>query len=94
MAGTVCGLTAKSRHNEAMDNWSQNYDKAVGLQGQAQDYATAANITFIAGGALAALGVVLYIVGAPDAHAAADTHALILPAVGPGFAGINAGGTW
>jgi hypothetical protein len=94
VVGTVCGLTAKSRHNEAMDNWSQNYDKAVSLQGQAQNFATAADIGFITGGALVALGVVLYIVGAPDAHAASETHALILPAAGPGFAGINAGGTW
>ena len=94
LAGTVCDLTAKSRHNEAMDNWSQNYDKAVNLQVQAQDFATAADIGFIAGGALVALGVGLYIVGAPDGYAASDTHASILPAVGPGFAGINAGGTW
>ncbi len=94
VAGAVCGLTARSRHNEAMDNFGLNYDKALSLQGQAQDFATAADIGFIAGGALVALGAVLFIVGAPDGRAGSDTHALILPAVGPGFAGINAGGTW
>jgi hypothetical protein len=50
---------------------------------------------FIVGGALAVLGVVLYFVGAPDGQpATADTHAYLMPAVGPGFAGLNAGGTW
>jgi len=54
----------------------QNYGKAQSLQSDAQDYVTAGNAVFIAGGVLAALGTVLYFVGAPDGRAAApDTHA-------------------
>ncbi len=56
---------------------------------------TAGNVSFIAGGVLAALGVVLYFVGAPDGQPATpDAHVHLMPAVGPGFAGLNAGGTW
>ena len=95
-AGTACWLIAKSRHNDAVTNWNQYSDnKARQLQGEAQDYATAANIGFIAGSALAVLGVVLYIVGAPDGQPAApDGHVHLMPAAGPTFAGLNAGGTW
>jgi hypothetical protein len=95
-AGTVCWFAAKSRHNDAVTNWNQYSDnKAQQLQSDAQDYTTAANVSFIAGGVLAALGVVLYFVGARDGQAVTpDTHVHLTPAVGPGFAGINAGGIW
>jgi hypothetical protein len=96
--GTVCWLVARSRHDDALTYWNQkvpNDAKATQLQGQAQNYVTAANISLIAGGAFAVLGAVLYLAGAPDAQAPAPaTHARLMPAVGPGFAGINAGGTW
>jgi hypothetical protein len=96
VAGAVCWAVAKSRHDDAVTNWNLYRDaKAQQLQGDAQDYATAGNVAFVAGGVLAALGVVLYFVGAPDEQAATpDTHAYLMPAVGPGFAGFNAGGTW
>jgi len=95
VAGTWCWLTAKSRHDDAIGNVNQNYTQAQQQQSQAQDFVTAGNVSFIAGGVLAALGVVLYFVGAPDGQAATpDTHVHLLPAVGPGFAGLNAGGTW
>jgi hypothetical protein len=96
VVGAVCWSVAKSRHDDAVTNWNQYFDsKAQQLQGQAKDYATAGNTVFIVGGALAVLGVVLYFVGAPDGQpATADTHAYLMPAVGPGFAGLNAGGTW
>jgi len=96
VAGAVCWGLGKSRHDDAVTNWNQYRDaKAQQLQGDAQDYATAGNVAFVAGGVLAALGVVLYFVGAPDGQSATpDTHAYLMPAVGPGFAGLNAGGTW
>jgi hypothetical protein len=94
-AGTVCWLTAKSRHNDAVTNWNQKSDaKAQQLQSDAQDYTTAANVSFIAGGVLAALGAVLYFVGAPDGQPTPDAQVHLMPAVAPGFAGLNAGGTW
>jgi len=95
VAGAVCWGLGKSRHDDAMNNVNQNYGKAQSLQSDAQDYVTAGNAVFIAGGVLAALGTVLYFVGAPDSQPATpDTHAYLVPAVGPGFAGLNAGGTW
>ena len=60
--------------------------KADARQSESQDYARAANISFIAGGALIATGVVLYIVGNEKTH--------FTPAVGHDFAGLAAGGTW
>jgi tetratricopeptide (TPR) repeat protein len=95
VAGAVCWGLGKSRHDNAMNNLNQNYGKAQSLQSDAQDYVTAGNAVFIAGGVLAALGTVLYFVGAPDSQpATSDTHSYLTPAVGPGFAGLNAGGTW
>jgi hypothetical protein len=95
VAGAVCWGLAKNRHDDAMNNVNQNYGKAQSLQSDAQNYVTAGNTVFIAGGALAVLGVVLYFVGAPDSQPATpDTHAYLMPAVGPGFAGLDVGGTW
>jgi len=95
VAGAVCWGLGKSRHDEAMNNVNQNYGKAQSLQGDAQDYVTAGNAVFIAGGVLAALGTVLYFVGASDSQpATSDAHTFLMPAVGPGFTGFNAGGTW
>jgi hypothetical protein len=95
VAGAVCWALAKSRHDDAVGSVNQNTGRAHQLQGDAQDYATAGNTVFIVGGALAALGVVLYFVGAPDGPTAApDTHVHLMPTLGPGFAGFNAGGTW
>ena len=95
VAGTWYWLTAKSRHDDAMSNWNQNYNKAQQQQGQAQEFVTTGNISFIAGGTLAALGVVPYFLGAPDGQTATPgTHVLLMSAVAPGFAGLNAGGTW
>jgi len=98
-AGVACWATAKSRHNSAVNSFNQNPNdesRANQLQSQAQDYMTAANVSFIAGGALTALGVVmsLYTVIVPDGQPAPDAHVHLMPAVGPGFAGLNAGGTW
>jgi hypothetical protein len=94
-AGTACALVARSRHNSAENTVNQYYDKAQSLQSEAHDFAIGANVGFIAGGTLAALGVVLYFIGAPDGQAATpDAHVHLMPALAPGFAGLNAGGTW
>jgi hypothetical protein len=98
-AGVACWVTAKGRHNSAVNSFNQNPNddsRANQLQSQAQNYMTAANVSLIAGGALTALGVVmsLYTVIVPDGKVATDTHVHLMPAVGPGFAGLNAGGTW
>jgi hypothetical protein len=94
-AGTACGLVARSRHNSAENTVNQYYAKAQSLQSEAHDFAIGANVGFIAGGVLAALGVVLYFIGAPDSQPATpDAHVHLMPALAPGFAGLNAGGTW
>ena len=94
-AGTACGLVARSRHNSAVSNVNQDYHKAQSQQSEAHDLAIGANVGFIAGGVLAALGVVLYFIGAPDSQPATpETHVHLMPVLGSGFAGINAGGIW
>jgi hypothetical protein len=97
VTGTLCWSVAKSRHSDAVSYWNQgtNDAKAQSLQGQAKNYETAANISLIGGGALVALGGVLYFIGRPGPQPdLPGTHAHVMPAVGPGFAGINAGRTW
>jgi hypothetical protein len=94
-AGGVCWWFTKSRNDESKANWSTNPDRAATLRGEAQDYATAGNSLFEVGGALTVLGVVLFFLGAPDGQAVPpNTHAYLMPALAPGFAGLNAGGTW
>ena len=95
--GTVCWLVARSRHDDAVTYWNQgsNDAKATSLQGQAKNYVTAANTSFVAGGALVAMGVVLYIVGIPKTgNVASRAQANVLPMVGRDLAGLTAGGTW
>jgi hypothetical protein len=94
-AGAAFGLAAKSRHDDAMDVYRDDYPKAQSLQSEAKDFVTAANVSFIAGGALVALGVAAIIFGTPDRTAAGPgVQAYLLPSVGPGSAGLAAGGTW
>jgi len=95
--GTVCWLVGRNRHDDAVSYWNQgsNDAKAQSLQGQAQDYATAANVGVIAGGTLTILGAVLYFVGRPEAQTATPgIQARLMPAIGLGSAGVNLGGTW
>ena len=95
VVGAVCWGVAKNRHDDAVKNSDLDYAKAQSLQSEAHDYGTAGNVSVIAGGVLAALGVVLYFVGAPDVQPATPVaHAYLTPALAPGFAGLNAGGTW
>jgi hypothetical protein len=94
-AGTGFWLAAESRHSDAMNVYEQDYIKAKGLQSDAENYVMAANISLIAGGTLAALGVVSFILGAPDKPATtAGMHAHLLPFVGSAGAGLSAGGIW
>ncbi len=97
VTGTVCWYVAKSRHDDAVAYWNtgSNDAKAQSLQGQAQNYATAASTALVAGGAFSVLGAVLYLSGASDTHTASSgARAHFAPAVGPEFAGINARGSW
>jgi hypothetical protein len=94
-AGGACWWVGMSRNDESKDNWNTNPDKANSLRGEAQDYITAGNTLFAVGGGLVVLGVVLYLVGSPDGQPATpNTHAYLVPALAPGFAGLNAVGTW
>ncbi|MGB8297864.1 MAG: PEGA domain-containing protein [Polyangia bacterium] len=94
-AGGGCWWVGMTRNDESKDNWSTNPDKAQSLRGEAQDFLTAGNTLFYAGGALVVLGVVLYFVGASDDHpATSSTHAHLMPTLGRGFAGLTAGGIW
>ena len=96
-AGTTCWLIGRSRHEDAVTYWNQrnNDATATAYQSQAKDYMIVANISLLTGGALTALGTVLYIVGEQDQPSAkSHIEVSLVPTVAPGFAGINAGGTW
>ncbi len=94
-AGAGFWLAAQSRHDDAMKVYQQNYPKAQGLQSDAQSFVTAANISLVAGGALVALGVTSFVLGAPARPSTASgMKAYLLPSVGAGGAGLSAGGIW
>jgi hypothetical protein len=93
--GTACWFVGKGRKDDAMNVYKEDYPRAQRLHSQAQDYVTAANVGFIAGGALAALGVGAFIVGTPAKPASTSgMQAYLLPSLTPRGAGIGAGGTW
>jgi len=93
-AGVICWYLAKNRHSEALTAWNKNdNDNALELQSESLDYVRGANVSYAVGGGLVALGVVLFILGTPSTPAPAG-HAHVLPTVGPGFAGLTAGGIW
>jgi hypothetical protein len=94
-AGTAFWFVAKSRHDDAMKEYKTDYSKAQGLQSEAKDFVTAANISLVAGGALTALGVVAIIVGSSNTvEPSSGMQAYLLPSVGSGGAGLSAGGIW
>ena len=96
-AGTTCWLIARSRHEDAVSYWNQrnNDSLAMSYQSQAKDYMIVANISLLAGGALTALGAVLYILGGQDQPTTKPYGQLrVVPSLASGFAGINAEGTW
>jgi hypothetical protein len=94
----ICWETASSRHDKAASYWNMGGpedDLARSFQSQAQDYATAATVTVIAGSALTVGGMVLIIAGTAGSEApASGTQARLVPVVGPGFAGFATRGTW
>jgi hypothetical protein len=97
----ACWSTAQDRHESAVTYWNRGGDsdaKANQLQSEARDYAIATTVSLVAGSILAAGGIGLYLGGmARERDQPAPVSALrvpILPAVGPGFAGLSTRGTW
>jgi len=94
-AGTACWFAAESRHDDAMKAYTTDYPKAERLQSDAKGFATASSVGLLLGGSLTAAGVAMIIFGSPPKPTAvAPMHAYVLPSVGPGEAGLRAGGSW
>ncbi len=95
LVGVVFGVMAISKNNDSNDN---GHCDATGcdptgtsLRNTALGDATASTVTLIAGGALAAAGVVLYFT-APKAAPATGLE--LRPTVGPHWAGLALGQNW
>jgi hypothetical protein len=98
--GGVTGLLAYSRHEDLLDMCQErdgNYCLVLGSAGEKRDqavqykrdmtlFANTATVSFIAGGALAATGLILLLT-APDEPAAATDEAKVKPYVGFGTIG-------
>jgi hypothetical protein len=93
--GTILGIVARSRNQSALDQCPKApcSDEANTLESQAKDYARWANVAFVAGGALALSGVVLYLL-APADKPAAQTQARLSLLVEPTSLGLVTRGTW
>jgi hypothetical protein len=93
--GGLSAYLSSKRHDQAVDQWLAYRDEdARSSQSSAKDFARIANISFIAGGVVAATGVVLYL-AAPSGNATSSgARAGVWPAAGPGFVGMASGGTW
>ena len=90
--GSYFGLTAQSKWHQANRSGGACADAACpALTQTASSDATLSTVFFIAGGALAAAGVTLWVL-APSGHGA--EHAELRPAVGPGLAGLELGGAF
>lgn len=99
VAGLATGVgfwfLARDRHDDALKANESDRPRAESLQSDAKNYITATNISLLAGGTLAALGVAAFFLGTPARPApATGAQAFVLPSVGPGMTGLSAGGVW
>ena len=91
VVGAILGGVAIRKHDQAVDE--PVHRDAVALQSTASDLATAATVTLITGGVVAAVGVSLGVIGlvatgdADDADDAAEGPSIAVR-VGPGYAGL------
>jgi hypothetical protein len=88
--GSYFGIRALSKNNEAEDKYGCKDDtcqqpEGLELTKQAQDAATYSNIAFAAGGGALALGVLVFVLTAPDRESAL----VIAPSVARGGAGLS-----
>jgi hypothetical protein len=92
--GTAFGLVAMSKQSSA--NCPKNVcpsDPAAQTIRDAESAGTISTIAFVAGGVLAATGVVLFVV-APKAPSTSAASLRVTPSVGPGTMGLGLGGTF
>lgn len=89
--GAFFGVMANGKHDDAVKEPVQT--TAMGLQSDAKTYATVANVSYIAGGALIAAGVVLWVLDSPKKSASA-TGALTHVTLGVGPGNVVAAGTF
>ncbi len=98
LVGAIFGLTAMSKASAATGAGGcsgKTCSTQAGVQDtkDAQSAATAADIGFIAGGVLAAAGLVV-VLTAPSSKPRVGTNVHIAPAVGQSFTGLTLAGDW
>lgn len=89
VTGTVFGLLANSKKNEATDEKTQT--TAVDIRSTGKSFATVSTVSFVIGGALVAGGVVWWVVDGQSRQTGAASGTRVGLGVGPGYVGI--GGT-
>ncbi len=88
--GAVFGVLSAARHSAAI---SDAQASIAGDQAQARTFATVANVTLVAGGVLAALGLGWGLLDLRASRASADTRgARVTWNLGPGWAGLTVRG--
>jgi hypothetical protein len=87
LTGTVFGLLANSKKNEATDEKTQT--TAIDIRSTGKSFATVSNVSFIVGGALVAGGVVWWVVDGQQRQTGAASGTRVGVGVGPGYVGIG-----
>ena len=93
--GTVFGLMAKSTYSDAVSHCpTTSTCDGTGIRGgqDAHSQATISTLGFLAGSALLAGGVVLFLTSPKDGAVTGAVR--VQPAVGAGGAGVRVGGAW
>jgi hypothetical protein len=98
VVGAIFGLTAMSKANSATSTGGCSGKFCSTPQGlqetkDAQSAATLSDVGFIAGGVLAAAGIVL-VLTAPSSKPQVGTNVHVMPAVGQSFTGLTLAGDW
>jgi hypothetical protein len=98
-AGGVFGILAIQAKQRQLDNCStsvkcSNYDAAASAHNNAHTYGTISTVTFIAGAAATATGLVLVLTSKSNRENAAVTSVSVLPRVAPDQAGVAVSGAF
>jgi hypothetical protein len=96
IVGTTFGVIAQSDNNDAKNHCPTNStcnEQGLASTTSALHAATASTVAFIAGGALTAAGVVLYL-SAPPAASGSGARVGLSPVVGPATGGVALRGGW
>jgi serine/threonine-protein kinase len=97
--GSVLGLQASSKYNDALDKYCPNRGSQCTQQGldqlsDAHGLAGFSTVSFVVGGAALATGILLFVTAPPATATPAPQGVRVFPSVGTRGASVSVGGAW